>query len=339
MAFVQLPPFAKEVELVPSHTNISTGHLVAVPNEPFIDASRKAVDAFLRREVECTVLDELAPYFFIFTKRRSSHIDTLHDYVSTDRSVAISENPGLHLVRNYSIIYLKPVPQCLFNFAFWKTYLTPAEATEGQHTYSTASLSIGCRSAFGLLRTYGHLIQHESDFRIAKRAHLLPEHVSFTAFQYFIQPFRTLPDAAVSPRYQYGHIRLTRLNLAVRIMRPASLGKIFPWYYDRMHWHSGQYIARFAAPLLFLFACLTLILSSLQVGLAAQPDSSNWAAFAPSSLWFSIAVIVAILCMGLFVVLGIGTYIVNRICVGYRVNRAWMRKEPSPDAESVLKTV
>lgn len=331
MAFVQLPPFAKEVELV--HSDI------AVPNEPFIDASPEAVDAFLRREVECTVLDELAPYFFVFTKRRSSHIDTLHDYVSTERSVTISENPGLHLVRNYSIIYLKPVPQCLFNFAFWETYLTPAEAIEGEHTYSTTSLSTGCRSAFGLLRTYGHLIQHESDFRIAKRAHLLPEHVSYTEFQHFIQPFRSLPDAVVSPRYHYGHIRLTRLNLAVRIMRPASLGKIFPWYYDRMHWHSGQYLARFAAPLLFLFACLTLILSSLQVGLAAQPDSSNWAAFAPSSLWFSIVVIVAILCMGLFVMLGIGTYIVNRICVGYRVNRAWMRKESLRDAESGLKEV
>jgi hypothetical protein len=331
MAFVQLPPFAKEVELV--HSDI------AVPNEPFIDASPEAVDAFLRREVECTVLDELAPYFFVFTKRRSSHIDTLHDYVSTERSVTISENPGLHLVRNYSIIYLKPVPQCLFNFAFWKTYLTPTEATEGEHTYSTDSLSTGCRSASGLLRTYGHLIQHESDFRIAKRAHLLPEHVSYTEFQHFIQPFRSLPDTVVSPRYHYGHIRLTRLNLAVRIMRPASLGKIFPWYYDRMHWHSGQYLARFAAPLLFLFACLTLILSSLQVGLAAQPNSSNWAAFAPSSLWFSIVVIVAILCMGLFVMLGIGTYIVNRICVGYRVNRAWMRKEPLRDAESGLKVV
>ena len=62
------------VELVPSNINILTGRLVAVPNEPFIDASPEAVDVFLRREVECTVLDELAPYFFYFHQtKKFSH--------------------------------------------------------------------------------------------------------------------------------------------------------------------------------------------------------------------------------------------------------------------------
>ncbi|KAF2095015.1 hypothetical protein NA57DRAFT_10447, partial [Rhizodiscina lignyota] len=221
---------------------------------------------FIRQEVECRILDELAPYFFIFAKRSASHIDTLHDYVGTRRGITISEDPGLHLVRDHAVFYIKPLPHCLLNYSFWKQYLVPPSSSAS----SSPTISTAYRSALGFLRSYGCLIRHESDFRLAQTALLIPQHVSYTTFQHFIQPFRELPDTTVSPRYQYGHIRLTRLNLAVRLLRPVSTGKRFPWPYHRMHWHSDQYLAQFAAPLLFLFACLTLVLSSMQVGLAAQ---------------------------------------------------------------------
>lgn len=328
MDSVLIPPFLKEAELVEEQKHRTHGYVLPVPNEPFV--SEGDVRAYLLREVECKVLDELSPLFFVFAKRRASHIDALHEYDSTQRAVTISENPGLHLVRNYHVIYCKPIPLCLLNYDFWLKNLTPNQRVEDVKN-PTKNLSIECKSAIGLIRTYCYLIKHESDFNIAKRVGLLPEHVSYDDFRYFIEPFRHMPDAAVSGRYEYGHIRLTRLNLAVRILRPKGLGKVFPWSYDRMHWHAGQFVGKFAAPLLFFFASLTLILSSMQVGLAAQPVGGRWDDFTAVSLWFSIAIIFGIIGVALLVCVGIGGYVVNRVFVGYFVYQRWLRSNKAHD--------
>src|SRR4051794_21528877 len=74
----------------------------------------------LRNEVECPVLDEMYPYLYIFTTKSSSHIGPLQDHVGKGRKITVTERPGLHLVRFYATIYVKPIPLCLLNFAFWK---------------------------------------------------------------------------------------------------------------------------------------------------------------------------------------------------------------------------
>lgn len=326
MSLVHIPPFSKNVELVGEQRYLTGDSTLAVPNEPFIASTPEQVLGFLSREVECKILDELAPSLYPFAKRRSTHVDTLHEYDSTQRTVTVSENPGLHLVRHYHVMYCKPIPHCLLNYEFWTRFLTPKAPVQGRaNAYNTRDLSIECKSALGLIRSYYYLIKHESDFKVAIRTGLIPSHVSYTQFQYFIAPFCTLPDAAVSPRYAYGHIRLTRLNIAVRIFRPTGFNKRFPWTYDRMHQHVGQFASQFAAPLLFFFASLTLILSSMQVGLAAKPEKDYWDAFIQVSLWFSIAIIFLIIGVALLAVFGVFWYVMNRVVLGLVVNRKWLR--------------
>ncbi|KAL5390425.1 hypothetical protein PMIN06_007959 [Paraphaeosphaeria minitans] len=338
MHLIKLPPFSVHEELVHPQAHLHTKQTFCVPNEPFIPPSD--VQAFLCRELECTILDELAPSFFIFCKRRSSHVNTLHEYISTGSHVIVSEDPGLHLVRKYNVIFIKPVPHCLFNFDFWVSYLVPRQdgsGVVGYDLYDPARLKSSTRSALGLLRSYGYLIKHESDFLVARSNNLVPGDVSYTQFQYFIHPFRELPDFVVSPRYEYGHIRMTRLNLATRILRPRSTGKIFPWSYHKLYYHSGQYLAKFAAPLLFLFASFTLILSSMQVGLAAKETYVDgvWDAFGAVSYVFSICTLCIIVTIGAFVVLGVGTYVLNRVIIGCLVNRKWKaRSQSSRDTEN-----
>lgn len=330
---LHLPPFSRATELI--HTSASLAGVV-VPNEPFIPASESAVDDFLRRELECAVLDELAPYFFIFCKRDHAHVDALHEYLSAGLHLFVAENPGFHLVRKYNVMFVKPIPHCLLNYDFWKSYLAPVQS-DGRHiegekfqcdtlNASQTNSSIACRSALGLLRSYGHLIKHESDFNIAQERNFVPRHVTYTQFQHFIEPFRNLPDSFVSPRYQYGHIRMTRLKIAVRICRPKALGRILPWSYYKLTYHSGQYLAKFVPPLLFLFACLTLLLSSMQVGLAARPSEHEPRLFADVSLWFSVSIIVGIAVLGLFILGGFALYILNRVAVGLMRNRNWKKR-------------
>jgi hypothetical protein len=151
----------------------------------------------------------------------------------------------------------------------------------------TARPGPGCewdKHALGFLRSYSFLIQRESDYLIAQRADLLPKYVSFDKFQQFIRPFRSIQDGEVSGRYHYGQMRLTRLNWVTRLARavsifsPSAAEGGLPWNYQEQKWQTSQYIHYYAAILLFAFAALSIILSAMQVALAAL-EEDTWEAF------------------------------------------------------------
>lgn len=99
---------------------------------------------------------------------------------------------------------------------------------------------------------------------------------------------------------------------------------------------------------MFLFACLTLVLSSMQVGLAAQPirlgvEGKNsegaaeaWTLLPQVSMWFAVIVVVGIVCIAFCAVAGFAIFVVNRVSVGMKENRAWLRGEKVVDEEKVV---
>ena len=321
IASVLIPPFDPSNELVANDTTTSP-QPPSIPNEPCLDGSQACVEEFLHRELSCPVLDELYPYLHLFATKSNTHISSLHDQIVKGRSILIAEKPALHLVWYYKMIFIKPVPHCLLNSTFWEQYLCPPSGIQqGKRLLCNPSaLSLTCRAALGFLRTYAHLIHHESDFRIAKASHLVPEHVSYKAFQIYIEPFRHIPDDAVTLRYQYGQIRLTRLNWAVRIFRPASLRKRGKFHYRNLYIQTGQYLEQFGAPLLFLFASLTLILSSMQVELAARPEPSS-SAFSMVSWGFSVVVIIFIVGLSVVAFVSVAVLFSRQLASGIRLQR------------------
>jgi hypothetical protein len=60
-------------------------------------------------------------------------------------------------------------------------------------------------------------------------------------------------------------MRLTRLNWAVRLLRPTSAGSPFPWYYHEMRYTTTDWVRDYGAGFLFIFASLSLFLAALQV--------------------------------------------------------------------------
>jgi hypothetical protein len=299
MTTINIPPFAKQAELVPDVASPQIqGH--DIPNEPLLANLEVLVNEFLGNELRCPVLDELHPHLWLVAKKLGSHIDSLHEQVMKQRVLTVTEKSSLHMIWYYNIIYLKPMPHCLLNYNFWNTYLSPQQQqrsqqlqqqSQAQH-YEIDLLSPTSRAALGFLRSYGFLIRYESDFLLAQQANLIPKHLTYTKFQLFIDPFRHLPDEAVAPRYHYGQIRLTRLNYAVRIFRPESTGHRFPWHYQEFYWQTGSYVERSVTPLLFIFASLSVVLSAMQVTLAAQ-GQGTWQEFSRASLGFSVAVIIS----------------------------------------------
>ncbi|KAF6806670.1 hypothetical protein CPLU01_15881 [Colletotrichum plurivorum] len=179
------------------------------------------------------------------------------------------------------------------------------------------------------MRSYECLIRHPSDFELAKEAHLIPsssKELKYTDFAAFIRSFSNISDAEVSPRWHFGQLRLSRLHWAVRIFQPSAarqrgfLNRIF---YEEQFWQTGQFLNEFAAPLLFIFAALSLILSAMQVVLATYSDNEEkWRVFSEASAWFAVVVIivVAVVFVGLALI-GVGVWL-WQFQFGYR---SWRR--------------
>ncbi|WDK14601.1 hypothetical protein CGRA01v4_05882 [Colletotrichum graminicola] len=71
--------------------------------------------------------------------------------------------------------------------------------------------------------------------------------------------------------------------------------KLLRIFYEDEFWQIRQFLKESAAPRLFVFAALSLILSAMQVVLAAkQDDDGGWRASAELSAWFAVTVIVVV---------------------------------------------
>jgi hypothetical protein len=319
MARVRLPPFASQDQLVPNvlTTQTSAFH---IPNQPDVPCGSTSVEEFLSRELGTPLLDRIYDHLWLVAKKSGRHIDSLHEHVIKQRKLTIAENPKLHLIWYHSIVFLKPIPYCLLNHDFWNDFLVPRAQTLGQDTYDVKFLSSSCRAALGFLRSYSLLIQHESDFILAQQANLVPKSITYIGFARFIGAFRDLPDEAVAVRYHYGQMRLTRLNYAVRILRPLLSGNMIPWNYQQHYWQTGQFLERLGAPLLLSFAAFSLVLSSMQVALAAL-GQNIWASFSKFSWGFSVAVILLVAAIFISILLGIIAVLVAQAQFAMRKKR------------------
>src|SRR5579859_1447417 len=125
---------------------------------------------------------------------------TLHEQAVFCRNIIISEQPHLHLIWFQEVIYIKPLPPCLTNFAFFQEYCCDERYGE----------------ACGLLYSYTQLIRYESDFVIAKKKGLIRgKHVTWEQWQAFRLEVKSNLDGRwdiLDQRYRYGELRLSRLN-------------------------------------------------------------------------------------------------------------------------------
>lgn len=348
-------PFSSEVELnkqlelevVAPDTNIrrSDGSNSFLPGQPRV-ALTESMDLkqYLDEEHSTTELDTLAPKLWLVSTRsrlhRSSrlivetkvstprywHISPLHHQVVRGRKIIVTENPQLHLVWYYDRIYIKPIPRYLLSYAFWEFLNTqPVELR---------------RAITGFLRTYSYLIRYECDFRLATSEEhqlaLIPkddgsisadgsDHITFERFARFIAAFQKLPDDSFSPRYRYGELRLSRLNMCARIF----LRKLTFHHIDAQ-W--GAYLRRFLAPILSIFAVLSVALSAMQVELGVQGSLQEslpkWTYFAYVSRWFSCLILVIIVITVIFFSLLIAFMVLHDIWFARSVLRQ-RRRAPS----------
>lgn len=291
-------------------------HLPGHPRVNLTDVG--ALTKFLEDELYSPDLEMMAPYLWMMSLRSGANISPLHRQLVKGRQILISEDPKLHLVWLSSRIFIKPLPRYLLSHAFWDVYLCRQNSPlcpQGRNRIHKAAL--------GYLRTYYYLIKYESDFVLAQDSHLIPKDVSWPDFCAFTSGLGSVPDSAVSARYAFGELRLGRLNFYIKFV-------LRKYRFQFVHTSYGSYFARFYAPLLFIFAVISIALSALQVWLRAEPLATiKWSRVWDTACGFAIAIVIlSVVLASLLLALGV-----------YRFVNEWqhaIRKEVSRKSHSDL---
>ena len=265
--------------------------------------------AFLRAELSTPLLDSLYQKLWLVARKESSHIDSLHHQHVKGRQVILNEDPKMHLIWTPNKIFIKPIPHCLFSYYFWLSFLSPGLSTEKPHENARFNRTL----ALGFLRSYSHLIRHRSDFAIAKERHLLPGEVDWPSWRCFITHFHHVPNARVAHRYHYGQMRHSRLNYLVRLTLPRERSTF--WFYEPLHWSTAPYIKGITTSVGFVLATISLVLSSMQVSLAAVPGSHATA----RTYWiFSVMIQSAMVASWILMASVPLAFVIWQLCWGFR---------------------
>ncbi|PSR84429.1 hypothetical protein BD289DRAFT_434135 [Coniella lustricola] len=204
----------------------------------------------------------------------------LNHQVQMDRRIVVTERMDLHVVRSDDRIFLKPLPRWLLTRTFWETCYDDEIMDEHKTSLAEAlprgSLRTLRSTALGFLLSYIALIQHESDFYIAKAAHVVPDELTWQQWKLLVRQVIQSSDDAEAPlraqvadRFIYGELRLERLNI-VYLVRGLSVKGYIP------RWNSyGGFIRRNLDAIVAGTVYLALVLGAMQVGLSTTELGGN----------------------------------------------------------------
>ena len=285
------------------------------PQQLLGQLSLDKASTFLMAELSTPLLDSLYPKLWLVARKEGSHIDPLHHQHVKGRQVVVSEDPKMHLIWTTNKIFIKPVPHCLFSYHFWLSFLSSGVCTENPHGSSKSQdhANFNRTLALGFLRSYSYLIQHRSDFAIAIERHLIPADIDWPSWRCFIVHFHHVPNPRVARRYHYGQMRHSRLNHLVRLTLPRERSTF--WFYEPLHWSTAPYMKGITTSVGFVLATISLVLSSMQVSLAAVPGEHATAnAYWTFSVMVQSAMVAGWILMAAFPL----AFVIWQLCWGFR---------------------
>ncbi|PQE14725.1 glycosyltransferase family 28 domain-containing protein [Rutstroemia sp. NJR-2017a BBW] len=224
------------------------------------------------------------------------NINALHHQKVLCREVILSERSDLHLVWFDRIIYIKPLPISFLNHNFINTIVLP-----DANLYS---------NILGFLYSYAMLIQHASDLSLAHDLGLISKKVEWKLWREFRTTFidnlssNRVPRTLMNKRFEYGELRLARLNYIYRLSFRGLK-------YFTTHCEYTTYLQEYTAAGITLFAFVTVALTAMQVIVGMNRVSQ---ALIETSYRFSIVVlfVVAIFSVAvsfIFIILFLGNAI------------------------------
>jgi hypothetical protein len=163
------------------------------------------VEEFLRRSLDFKKLNKIHRYLWL-AGLPGAKVQPFHHQKMLLRDLVIVERIDLHLVWFKSRIFVKPLPDYLLNYDFWKNLCNDRELYE---------------AACGLLLSYISLIRYDHDLRIAQEAFLINRDITWRQWTEFVcrvsQHLGLTNLFMANKRFDYGELRLARLNMIYRL--------------------------------------------------------------------------------------------------------------------------
>jgi hypothetical protein len=188
----------------------------------------------------------------------------LHRYQMLSFEILHTQQMDLHLLHFSDKLMVKPLPEWLLCADFWSKHLCHDEKLHA--------------SACGFLLSYVWLIVTPLDLKIAHDMSLLPSFVSWLWWKDMVKDFLGHVDidtlAQVNRRYQFGDLRLGRINSIYRI-RFFSTHWVRGYLYGYNRY--APFLKRNFSWILTVVVFLSLVLTAMQVGLGLKELESNHA--------------------------------------------------------------
>jgi hypothetical protein len=202
---------------------------------------------------------------------RKGNISPLHHQKVIHREIILTERPRLHLVWYGRIIYIQRLDDELLNWDYFSGVVCGDNVTH--------------QAATGFLLSYARLVEYPSDLDLAQALGLINRSISWSSWRNFrADVLHHLAGRDIHDRYEYGELRLSRLN---QIYRMQGLGL----NYFNVHREYSSYFGDNYMALIAVFALVSVALAAMQV--MTSVDSAP-AEVAITSYQFSIATLVAL---------------------------------------------
>lgn len=241
---------------------------------------------FLMSNLSMTELNDIHGHLWVVGSY--DNISPLHHQRVLLRNIIPSELPRLHLVWLNRTIYIKPLPNCLLDTSCYK-----------DKDLDSLGLIVG------FLRSYCRLIQSPIDLEIAKDIYLISKDMTWERWATLRETILTETKSMHSnKRYEYGELRLNRLDLIYRL---TGRGLTYFTVHRNYQTYFSQYFSLFAT----LFAFVAIILTAMQVivGIQDIPD-----ALRETSYRFSVAVLIGVcVCFGYVLLVFLFMFLYNLI--------------------------
>jgi len=266
------PPFLLEVELNSESlvNNLIPGEYLPLTTCP----------QFLQRSLDQSRANKI--FRNLWFAGALGNFRALHQQIMFRREVIACEEPNLHLIWFDDQVYIKPLPPCLLNHAFWKRFVVVDDETY--------------KLACGFLYSYCRLVRYESDFHIAREKGLIRDHggreITWESWQKFRLCVLGVLEGnfeMMDKRYRYGELRLSRLNL-IYLFRFRRFD--FNGYWNR-HARYGPIFSSYFATAVVIFAFSSITLNAMQVAIS-QTATDVSPVLLTTTYRFAVAILIAI---------------------------------------------
>ena len=278
--------------------------------EPDFDPSQ-----FIHQEISVERLDAIIGSLWLGGV--PNNIRPLHRQLSLGRNIVVTEEVDLHLLWGAEQLFLKPIPLFLLNFESYQTYVCNAQNADPHYL---------AKAALGFLGTYCRLIIHDSDFRIAQREGLIPNDITYEQWTAFAKDIvRSMRSERIAPRYYFGELRLSRINMVYRLSP-----RMFPRHLIRGYWWGTNRYSTFLSAnfrwLLIVFIYLGVTLGAFQVAVGTT-QGERYAAFESAGFYVSVISLFVLALIFLGLVFALTVAIVVNTGYAWRMDRAFFNKE------------